>query len=88
MKTKLDCLLIALAILAASFNSQLSTAHAQETFWVWTPQTNGIPNNGNQAWRSVASSADGTKLVAAVYNGQIYTSTDSGMNWTARDSNR
>jgi hypothetical protein len=36
-------------------------------------------------WRSVASSADGTKLVAAVYNGAIFTSTDSGETWTARD---
>ena len=41
-----------------------------------------------QNWRSVASSADGSKLVAAVDGGQIYTSTDSGANWTPRDSNR
>ncbi len=37
---------------------------------------------------SVASSADGTKLVAVVQNGQIYTSTDSGFTWTPRDSDR
>ena len=45
---------------------------------VWTahgPSTN---------WISVASSADGVKLVAAVYNGSIYTSTDSGVTWTAQ----
>lgn len=35
-------------------------------------------------WYSVASSADGAKLVAGVNGGQIYTSTDSGTNWTAR----
>jgi len=40
-------------------------------------------------WASVASSADGTKLVAvdsglSGEGGQIYTSTDSGVNWTAR----
>ncbi|MGD0539508.1 MAG: LamG-like jellyroll fold domain-containing protein, partial [Verrucomicrobiota bacterium] len=37
---------------------------------------------------SVASSADGTKLVAADSQGQIYTSTDSGVNWTPRESYR
>ena len=44
-------------------------------------------------WSSVASSADGTKLVAVVGNnvsqtGQIYTSTNTGSTWTARDSAR
>ena len=88
MKSKLDCLFIALTVLAASFNSQLSTAQAQGIGYVWTPQTNGILNNGNQGWYSVASSADGTKLVAGVKGGQIYTSIDSGTNWTAHDTNR
>jgi hypothetical protein len=39
----------------------------------------------------VASSADGTKLVAVAglfTTGQIYTSTDSGLTWTPRDSIR
>jgi hypothetical protein len=43
----------------------------------WT-QTSA-PNN---YWNSIASSADGTKLVAAVYGGGIYTSTNSGATWT------
>jgi hypothetical protein len=42
----------------------------------------------NRNWRGLASSADGARLVAAVNNGQIYTSTDSGATWTARDSIR
>jgi hypothetical protein len=33
-------------------------------------------------WKALASSADGTKLVAAVNGGQIYTSTDSGTTWS------
>lgn len=41
-----------------------------------------------QAWRDVASSSDGTKLVAVVNMGQIYTSTDAGATWTARDTIR
>jgi hypothetical protein len=45
-------------------------------------------NSGSRNWEGVASSADGSKLVACVYNGQIYTSTDSGVTWTARDSSR
>jgi len=53
----------------------------------WTPRV------GSAAWSSVASSADGTALVATVgdtlsASGYIYTSTDSGATWTARDSQR
>lgn len=47
---------------------------------VWTPR----PNSGTRTWTSIASSADGSKLAAAAYVGQIYTSTDSGATWTAR----
>ena len=36
----------------------------------------------------VASSADGTKLLAAEESGHLYTSTDPGANWTARASPR
>ncbi|MGD0349893.1 MAG: hypothetical protein ABSB84_06205 [Verrucomicrobiota bacterium] len=43
----------------------------------WT-QTSA-PNNN---WLSVASSADGSKLVATVGGGFIYTSADSGISWT------
>ena len=39
-------------------------------------------------WKSIASSADGTKLAAVVNGGQIYVSNDSGASWTARESNR
>jgi hypothetical protein len=50
----------------------------------WTLQTSA-PTNAN--WRSVASSADGTKLVAvasgwSVNAGGIYTSGNSGITWT------
>ena len=43
-----------------------------------------VPRETNRNWWSVASSADGTKLVAGVLNGPIYTSTDSGVTWIAR----
>ena len=49
----------------------------------WTPQEQ------NRNWFAVASSADGTKLVAAIWStGKIYTSTDSGVTWTPREENR
>jgi photosystem II stability/assembly factor-like uncharacterized protein len=71
MKAVKTLLLVAVTLLAAGF------AFAQ----TWTPVTNA-PSNG---WTCVASSADGTKLVA-VYgdnnSGSIYTSTNSGANWT------
>ena len=50
--------------------------------WVWTPRESA------RNWYSVASSSDGTKLVAVVYGGQIYTSADSGVSWTPRESAR
>ena len=44
----------------------------------WT-QTSA-PSNGG--WYGIASSADGTKLVAVNVSGSIYTSTNSGATWT------
>ena len=41
-----------------------------------------------QIWTSIASSSDGTKLVAAADGGQIYTSSNSGVSWTAHETNR
>ncbi|MBK8038934.1 MAG: hypothetical protein IPK22_17655 [Verrucomicrobiaceae bacterium] len=50
----------------------------------WAP----LESSGDRSWRAMAASADGTKLAAVAYGGQIYTSTDSGANWTARESDR
>jgi photosystem II stability/assembly factor-like uncharacterized protein len=46
----------------------------------WTPQAS------IGKCYSVASSADGTKLVAGVNGGQIYLSNDSGITWAPRGS--
>lgn len=59
----------------------LPSAHG--AYWVYRGLT-GLTGK----WMSVASSAAGTKLIAADYGGQLYTSADSGMNWTPRESNR
>jgi hypothetical protein len=37
-------------------------------------------------WRSCSCSADGTKLVAAIYGGQIYSSTNSGTTWQTNNA--
>jgi len=44
----------------------------------WTEQTSA----GSRNWSSIASSSDGTKIVASVDNGFIYRSTDSGATWS------
>ena len=44
--------------------------------------SNNVPNN---IWQAVASSADGTKLVAIPQGGGIFTSTDSGATWTSNN---
>lgn len=45
---------------------------------LWTERT----ASGQRVWTSITASSDGTKLAAVVYNGYIYTSTDSGATWT------
>ncbi len=44
----------------------------------WTKSGAGAVN-----WTSIASSSDGTKMVASGYNNQVYLSTDSGLIWSA-----
>ncbi len=46
------------------------------------------PHETTRSWGAVASSADGSKLIAAGNGEQIYTSTDSGVTWTPRETNR
>ena len=73
-------------LVAAAYGGQIYTSPDSGITWV--------PRESTRNWSSVASSADGTKLVAGVGGnnssdlGQIYTSTDGGTNWTARESNR
>ena len=48
----------------------------------WTARDSG------RAWTAVASSGDGTKLVAAVNGGSLYISANSGATWGASESAR
>ncbi len=68
--------------IAQNANQSIIGASIFSFYVTWTPR------ESNRSWHSVASSADGSKLVAVVDGGQIYTSTDSGVSWTPRESNR
>ena len=61
---------------------QLMMAYSSGGFWTWTARESA------RNWFAVASSSDGTKLVATVAGGQIYTSADSGVTWTAGGASR
>jgi hypothetical protein len=64
-----------------------NTANVAPSFVLPTEQETGltwVPRETARAWSGIASSANGSKLVACVNNGGIYTSTDSGVTWTAR----
>jgi hypothetical protein len=60
-------------ILAHSVGNTVGTA--------WTAQ-----NSGSNDWGMVASSSDGTKLIAGTYSSRLYTSTDGGLSWIARSN--
>ena len=44
----------------------------------------GQQSPGSRNWRSITSSADGTRLAAVVSGGYVYTSTDSGNTWVQK----
>jgi len=70
-------------IIAQNAGQVIQVANLMDTVgFAW--RTNEI----SRGWDAVASAADGRKLVAVVNGGQIYTSTNYGVNWTARDANR
>lgn len=48
--------------------------------------TSWTTNVGSASWKAVACSADGSKLVAAITSGSIYTSTNYGVTWYSRTS--
>jgi alpha-tubulin suppressor-like RCC1 family protein len=52
------------------------------------PGVDWTARESNRNWRSIATSTNGLKLVAAGTNEQIYTSADGGGTWTARESSR
>jgi hypothetical protein len=73
---KMKCLLSVVAALSSPFTA-VFPASAQN----WT-----LTSAPTDSWRALASSADGTKLVAVASGGLVYTSPDSGTNWYAKNA--
>jgi hypothetical protein len=70
-------------IIAQNVNQMIAAGNLSDSIGL-----NWVARDSSRAWSAVASSADGTKLVATVKGGQIYTSVDSGVTWTPQDSSR
>ena len=69
----------------ATYHFTVTASNSAGTFLSAISNFQAIPWNSNTSpylnWQSIASSADGTKLAAVPYGGQIYTSTNSGTTW-------
>ena len=94
MKTKINQRLAGCLVLLAlsTLNPQLSTVFAQDLNYTnWDGLvTNWVQTSApSQSWYSIASSADGTKWVAAACcgGGGIWVSTNSGASWTQTFTN-
>ena len=70
MKTRL--LLVGFCLVIVLFQARATRAQN------WALAVNAPSNN----WYSLATSADGTKLVAGVFGGGVYVSADSGASWS------
>jgi hypothetical protein len=57
-----------------------------QQIYIGMPEVSWVPRGSVQNWVAVASSADGSHLVAIPANGQIYTSSDGGVTWTEQAS--
>lgn len=71
------------AINSTADSNVLQVSAVAPAVFAWTQLSLATGN-----YAAVASSADGTKLLAGRLGGFLYTSTDSGANWTQRDSSR
>ncbi len=69
-------------IYAAPFGSLIIYSTTQGVSWT---SQNSVTNRN---WYGIDCSSDGTKAVAVVLSGQIWTSINSGVDWVARETNR
>ncbi len=65
-------------IASLSLPALLPSANAAQLTWTAPAST------PSASWHALAMSADGTKIVGAVYGGHIWTSNDSGATWSDR----
>jgi len=85
-------------VASSSDGTKLAAIAGDHTIWAssdsganWVQRNgSGITSNGqvipsgSRNWDKVASSEDGTKLAAILYNGSVWTSSDAGLTWTER----
>ena len=71
--------LMSLAIVLSFFSHMATAAGGQ---WQWSPLPEVRVPGSPMPWYSIASSDDGTVIVAGTLYGFLYTSTDSGATWT------
>ncbi len=70
--------------MAATVGNRAGTSY---NGYIWTSTDSGASwgtqssSSGSKQWVSIASSANGSNLVAAVYNGYLYVSSDAGKTW-------
>src|SRR5450631_1808892 len=87
--TSIACSADGVKLVAVSYNTGVNGYYIFDYGEIYTSTNSGntwnLTTSGQGGWKSVASSADGTRLVAAnttwdgtVYNNTIYTSTNSG----------
>ncbi len=76
--------LITTGLKATSLDARVLKTYDNGTSFINEYTSTARATDSNRNWYSVASSEDGTKLVAVVSGEYIYTSPDSGVNWTAR----
>lgn len=77
-------LAISIGVIGALLIAPLSHVQAGPANLYW--KENGLRVDSSRSWTSIASSSDGTKLVAVALNRHIYTSSDSGATWTPNDN--
>jgi photosystem II stability/assembly factor-like uncharacterized protein len=80
---KVRTLLLSGLLVAAALIAPVQTIFAANPTYEWS--RNGLTTILDRSWSDVASSTDGTKLIASAYSDMIYTSTDSGASWTPRE---
>lgn len=80
IRLKAVCLALARIFQKFGLVCVLNVCVVHEALAQWTERT----SSGSRNWSSIASSNNGAKLAAAVNDGYVYTSTDSGVTWTER----
>lgn len=51
------------------------------SIWTFSTYQDNLPNQKTRDWYCIASSSDGTKLIAGYNNGTLFASSDSGSTW-------